>query len=99
MRSHFKAIGKRGRLLVGVVVPKSFFKKESEPKQSSGGCTGETVTPQSAPQRQSSCEVLPRLEIRLGQGRASGRLVSFHPKPPPPKTKNSARPHASFFLL
>src|SRR6267378_143127 len=82
----FNAIGKRGRLLVRAVVPKSFFKKESEPKQSSGGCTGETVTPQSAPQRQSSGEIFPRLEIHPGQGRASGRLVSFHPRRHPTKT-------------
>src|SRR5713226_3106820 len=67
-------------------VPKSFFKTGSVPKRSSGGYTGETALPRSARQRQRSGEVFPRLEIRLGQGRASGRLASFHPKHRPTKT-------------
>src|SRR5216684_4274587 len=86
LQSHFKALGKRGRLLVKGGCSQSFFKTGSVPKRSIGGYTGETALARSARQRQRSGEVFPRLEIRLGQGRASGRLASFHPRRRPTKT-------------
>jgi hypothetical protein len=82
--------GRRREQRIGVetpcTVPALSLKTGSVSKRSSGGCTGETVSPRSERQCQSLSEVSPQVETRPGQSRASGKLASFRPRYHPTKT-------------